>query len=100
MDVLVDYKYNLVFSGPTMGNNYSAIRKQYNLPDDYPERFMGCGRIFPVKNPGQYQMVVRYETTPNDTNWIMPADRPEHERSTQDLWTGTIQSNTAWIEIK
>ncbi len=103
MTARLDQQYRLVFSGGTAGGGAGGSRQglkaERGLPPDYPDRFIGCGRIFPLGKPGRYSLVFHYEKSEADRHWHVLSENPA-ETSLDNLWLGAADSKAVLLTIQ
>jgi len=56
-----------------------------------PEKFFGCGQVFDLAKPGQYQITATYS---NNGDWSTGSAHPA-----TPLWQGSAHSNTIELEV-
>jgi hypothetical protein len=102
-EILIDHKLRLVFEerreeAPAYID--AAFRKRFDLPADYPAKFIGTGRIFPLPGPGRYRMRFVYDHAEAHGSWQLLPDPKENARVLSELWRGRAVSNVIEIEVR
>jgi hypothetical protein len=97
VDALLDGKYQMIFgemSGRKGPCDYQALKREENLPADFPDKYISVGKIWPLLKPGKYRFAYVYETTEADTKWwSFSGARTPEEASVDLLWIGKAASN-------
>jgi hypothetical protein len=99
----LDAQGRLVFAFPEAGENLAGRipdKSSLGLPVDYPDKYIGCGKIFLVEKPGSFAISWRYQKAESDRHWRFPKDVPAADRSLENLWTGTVVSNTVIVTLR
>ena len=100
---LVDFQYDLVFRNPAQGPASAedqALKKQFGLPENYPDQYLAAGRRFRIGQPGIYHFRWIYEAGENDKRWRFAGAQTAEEASVEHLWLGTAESNGLRLEIR
>jgi hypothetical protein len=103
MDALVTTNYQLIFSNlfdRKGSTDYQEIRKQNNLPSNFPDKYISAGRIISLPKPNTYRFAFIYETTNADKKWKFAGAQRPQEASIDLLWIGKAASNPVEILIK
>jgi hypothetical protein len=100
LDALVDFKRRLNFAdhhSSTPDFVDAAFKEKSGLPRDYPDDYIGTGRIFPLAKPGKYRLRFVYEGV---LHWKIVSPKEENDRINRELWIGKSLSNEIEIEIR
>ncbi len=97
----IDNRFRLVFGERERNEPLDAdTRNSLGVPEEYPDKYIGTGRIFDLKQPGRYQLVFHYERGERDRFWQLDSDPQRNKVLLRDLWTGNMNSNSVGIEVR
>lgn len=100
LDALVDFKRRLAFADRHLSTPDfvdAAFKVKSGLPKDYPDDYIGTGRIFPLAKPGKYRLRFVYEGV---LHWKIVSPKEANDRINRELWIGKALSNEIEIEIR
>ncbi|MDY0296459.1 MAG: hypothetical protein RB296_03990 [Acidobacteriota bacterium] len=103
LEARLDQQYRLVFASPDSRENIPDMRevkRRLGLPDEYPDKYVSRGRVFPLERPGLYEIRFVYERAEADRQWTLPENLPQAEQSLDCLWLGKVFSNTIIVKTK
>lgn len=97
----LDDRFRLVFGGMERSAPLGAEqRKRLGVPDNYPDKYIASGRIFPLARPGRYQATFRYVKSEADRNWRISGEPQMTRELLSDIWVGTVESNTVTFQVR
>jgi len=102
MDALVDDRRQLIFSSSgesrESGSNLE-LKKKFDLPIDFPDKYISAGAIIRLAGPGKYRLAFVYSASEQDRQWHFAGAATPAEAAVDLLWIGTAVSDPVEIEI-
>jgi hypothetical protein len=102
-DALLDDRLRLVFEERRKDPPDSldaAFGERFGLPADFPAKYIGTGRVFPLPGPGRYRVRFVYRHALPELQWRLVSDPAENGRLLRELWRGTATSNRIEIDVE
>ena len=78
---------------------FRELKRSNHLPENFPDKYIGAGRIFNLPKAGSYRFRYIYQATENDKNWTFAGANTDQEASIEWLWIGSASSNTIELSI-